>query len=366
MISKLMLPCILFLGITGTLSAADDIRMVIGEKKYLHFPGLKKFENLNPKLIRAQIAPKKEEVLLTALTKGHGQLKMSDASGERELQVIIFSKLALDYEREIEELTRDIEGIEVRQVGRKVLISGEILTPQDLATLKKIETLYEDVMTIAKPTPYAQSLTLQKMIQMDVKLVEIDKNDLKTLGIEFPKNMTATLASPVQFQTPLEVILHALDQKGWANIIAQPQLTCKNHESATFLSGGEIPIRIATKNNLSVQWKPYGISLKMKPHADDAHHIETELMLEVSDIDSSQTLDGLPGLLTRRVETKINVNAGETIVISGLMHTRRQIQNQGVAFLSSIPILGHLFGTVETHHKDLELMVFVTPSLQGM
>ncbi|MBI2646455.1 MAG: hypothetical protein HYW85_05440 [Deltaproteobacteria bacterium] len=347
---------------------AADIRLSVGETQYFYFPGLKKFENHNKKLVQLRSIAEKDEIALTALSKGNGKILIEDQLGSRTLPIIVYSKLALDLEREIKELTADIEGVSVRNAGHKVLIKGKVMTPQDMKTLERIEKLYDNVLNLTEPLPSAKALTLEQMITIDVKMLELNKNKLQSLGLELPPALKTHFAldnSTLQTTTEFDLIFHALEKNGFAKILANPKLVCKNGGRADFLAGGEIPLRLSHGRELSVQWKPYGISLDIQPLADHFHQIATTLKIEISTLNSAQSVDGLPSLLTRRMQTAVNVPSGETIVLSGLIHQEQGQDIQKVPAISSLPILGELFKSKHFQNKETELMIFVTPSIYG-
>ena len=347
---------------------ASEIRLSIGETQHFYFPGLKKVENYNKKLVQLRPIPEKDEIALTALSKGNGKILVQDQLGSRALPVIVYSKLALDLEREVKDLTADMEGISVRSAGHKVLLKGKVMTPEDLHTLQRIEKLYDNVLNLTEPLPSAQALTLEPMITIDVKMLELNKNKLQSLGLEFPaalKTHFLLTNHALEATSEFDLIFHALEKNGFAKILANPKLICKNGSHANFLAGGEIPLQLSHRGELSVQWKSYGISLEIQPLADHFQQIATTLKIEVSTLDTSQKVQGIPGILTRRLQTSVNVASGETIVLSGLIHHESGQDIQKIPAISSLPILGELFQSQHFQNKETELMIFVTPSIYG-
>ncbi|MEK7790041.1 MAG: hypothetical protein AAB309_00260, partial [Deltaproteobacteria bacterium] len=326
-----------------------ELRLSIGETRRLYFPDIKKAENLNPKLARVKILPEKDEISISALSKGNGKIEIKDQFGNHTIDVVVYSKFSLDLEREIKELTADIEGIEVKQAGHQVVISGKILTSKDVERLQKIEKKYEDkLINLADPLPSAETIPLEKMIEIDVKMIELNKNRLRAIGIQFPELINTHFAIRQNFtpytiasgaNSEFDLIIRAIEKKGWAKVMANPKLICKNGGEAHFMAGGEIPIRLAHRGSLSVQWKPYGILLNILPKADPENQISTTLKIEISTLNSGTTVEGIPGLLTRKLETSLNVKSGETIALSGLIHHQDGEGSHRVPIVSGIPIL---------------------------
>ena len=354
---------------------AEEVRLALGETKILIFPGLKSFKNLNQKLVRAVIHIDKEEVEVTALSKGNGMLMVVDSEGKHSVNIIVYSKMALDLEREIKEATRSIEGITVKNVGHRVIITGNIYTPEDEATLKLIEQKYESILNLTQKMKSASVFRPEKMIQVELKMMELNHQKLRSLGIQFPEALRphfsmstqqqdGVSSSSFQLSSQFDMVFKALEQKGFAKILANPKLVCKNGGEAKFWAGGEIPIRLMHGKNLKVEWKAYGIMLHIFPEADANQNISVKLTLEISSLNAAQTVDGIPALINRKVETAFHVINGETIILSGLIHEENSEEIHRVPALSSLPILGELFQSKHFQNKSSELMIFVTPSLK--
>ncbi|HST45731.1 MAG TPA: type II and III secretion system protein, partial [Luteimonas sp.] len=158
--------------------------------------------------------------------------------------------------------------------------------------------------------------------------------------------------------------INLLMSRGKAWLLASPKLSAKSGSSATFLVGGEVPILIPSFFGQSqVEYKEYGIRLEITPTVNQRNQVSTEIMAEVSQIDPSVTVQGVPGFLTRRTQTEINVNVGETIVLSGLLDRSASKAAEKLPILGDIPILGKLFRSDGFRSNRTELVVFVTPRL---
>ena len=359
----------------ATALGREEIRLSVGETKILLFQGLKKIKNLNANVMRVTMDSKIQEISVTALSKGNGKLMIFDELGKHAIEVEVYSKMALDLEREIKELTRDIEGIAVKQVGHNILITGNVLTSEDDFMLKSIAKQYEHILNFTKKMPSANVMKLEKMIQVELKMMELNDQRLKALGIQFPDSLRphfslqterrdGVVSSTFQLSSQFDLIFRALEQKGLAKVLANPKLVCKNGGEAKFLAGGEIPIRLTHGKSLSVQWKPYGILLHIFPTVDSQNHIAVTLTVEISTLNAAQSVDGIPALMTRRVETSFHVGEGETIILSGLIHEESSEDLHKIPALSLIPILGELFQSRQFQNKRSELMVFVTPTVK--
>ena len=133
-----------------------------------------------------------------------------------------------------------------------------------------------------------------------------------------------------------------------------------------FQAGGELPY--ATSSSLgsaNVEFKPYGVNLKINPHLEDNGHIAMSVDAEVSgpDEDRSVLLAGnkVPGIRSRRVSSQLTLSPGTTLTMAGLIQTQKQTTRQGVPGLMHIPVLRYLFSHEVATRERTSIVVFVTP-----
>jgi pilus assembly protein CpaC len=177
----------------------------------------------------------------------------------------------------------------------------------------------------------------------------------------------------------IEAVLSTLEAKGLAKTLAEPTLIALSGERASFLAGGEFPIPVAQSSSgqgagtangsaaLSVEFKPFGVSLGFTPTVLSDNTINLLVEPEVSSIDptASITVGGLniPGLQTRRASTVIELRDGETFAIAGLIQQDFETTVNQVPLLGSLPIIGSLFRSSSFQKGETELLIIVTPRL---
>ena len=171
--------------------------------------------------------------------------------------------------------------------------------------------------------------------------------------------------------------LDALERKGAVTTLAEPTLVALSGETASFLAGGEFPVPTVqnssgggvsgASSSITVEWKPFGISLAFTPTVLADGVINMVVAPEVSSIDSTAgvTISGfsIPGLQTRRAKTTVELRDGESFALAGLL--RRDFQDTVRQFpvLGSIPIIGTLFRSSGFNREETELVMVVTPRL---
>ena len=156
---------------------------------------------------------------------------------------------------------------------------------------------------------------------------------------------------------------HAL---GDARLLAEPTLTCINGGQADFLVGGEVPIPVQNQDGaLNVIFKQFGIILNVESRANELGLIRTKVGVEVSSVDKAISVLGIPGFATRKTNTEMNVQSGETMIVAGLFSSEDAKTVVKVPGLGSIPVLGELFKSRQFRRGESELVVLVTPQIIG-
>lgn len=168
-------------------------------------------------------------------------------------------------------------------------------------------------------------------------------------------------------------MIDALAAQNLLKVLAEPNLTAASGQAANFLAGGQIPVPIARGSGdsaqLTVEWKDFGIGLKFTPTIVDADNISIKVNSEVSELSDigSARLGGylIPSISTRRVETTVNLAAGQSFAIAGLFNERSSRSLEQFPGLGSIPIIGELFRSRAFRSSKTELIVIVTPYLSA-
>lgn len=173
--------------------------------------------------------------------------------------------------------------------------------------------------------------------------------------------------------TDITAMINALETRGLAKTLAQPTLVALSGEKASFLAGGEFPVPVAQTNagtgtgGITVEFKPFGISLAFTPTVLGDKTISMIVEPEVSAIDASASLRlgeiVIPGLRTRRASTTLELRDGESFAIAGLISKDFETTVDQIPLLGSIPVLGALFRSSGFKKGETELLIVVTPRL---
>jgi len=240
-------------------------------------------------------------------------------------------------------------------------------------------------------------------IQLDVTVAEVSLTKLRELGVDFQvvsKNIVALslagsqagfpagslIANPNTFPPTTTIgggtsaafayvsknfsiseVFRLFANRDVAQILAQPSLVMKNGRSGGFLAGGEFPIPIATRDEINVEFKPFGVRLDFVPTITWSKTIDLRVFPEVSEIDQSVSISvnniSIPGLKVRRSVNRVELAEGESLVMGGLLDRRTVRDMTKIPILGDIPILGTIFRSTRFRDQETELIFVITPRI---
>jgi pilus assembly protein CpaC len=167
-------------------------------------------------------------------------------------------------------------------------------------------------------------------------------------------------------------MIHALQSNGILHVLAEPNVIAASGQEATFLSGGEIPVPVATAgtqggSTVTIEWKEFGVKVRFVPTIVDTGVINLAVSPEVSSLDYNNgiVLSGfrIPALRSRKADTTVELRDQETLVIGGLIMEEEQKVRTRIPILGHIPILGYLFSDTKNVKSENELLIVVSPHL---
>jgi len=165
-----------------------------------------------------------------------------------------------------------------------------------------------------------------------------------------------------------DVIINALEQKGLARSLAEPNLVALSGDTASFLAGGEYPVPVpGTLGQVSIEYKRYGVGLAFTPTVLSEGLINLKIEPEVSQLDPSHPVQvagiSVPPLIVRRAQTTVELRDGQSFVIGGLLQSDGQNSLSQLPWVGDIPVLGALFRSTSYQKNETDLAIIVTPRL---
>jgi pilus assembly protein CpaC len=310
------------------------------------------------------------------------------------------------------------QAIEAHSNGRQIVLSGTVPDKDIVARVVDVAAGYverrEDVVTLLALPPAQPARSNQVLLR--VRFAEVSRSALTELGVSFftgPTGIRNTLGrittqqfpstqfqemewskSSSDFGAPVDaasgkftfsdflnffvlsekydlgLLLRALQTRGLFQSLAEPNLVAESGKEASFLAGGEFPIPIAQGSGanigISVQFKEFGVRLTFTPTViGERVHLKVRPEVSVLDFNNAVVFSGfrIPALTTRRTETELELNNGQTFAIAGLLNNSMTQTLAKVPGIGDIPILGYLFRSKAARKDQTELVVMITPQI---
>ena len=372
---------------------ADAMHIVVGRSTVLtSATPLRRIYIGNPAVLQS-FTSGTAEIVLTAKAAGVSSMILWDEAGGHRTYTVFADLDPNDLRASLAEAFPG-SAIHAETSEGKVFLTGSVATDAASDAAFKMASLYDkDVVNSLRVVPVHG-----KQVQLKLRIVEIDRTKLEQFGINFfVGGRTAATTSTQQFSStatqtgsaltvsdPLNIFLYNaklnvgvtvqdLEQKQILQVLAEPTLTTMSGLTARFLSGGEFPFPIVQGSgtgggtSVSIQFKPFGVKVEFTPTVNSDGSIRLKLSPEVSTLDysNSVTISGftVPALSTRRADTEVEIQDGQSFMVSGLLDHRTTEIMSKVPGIASVPILGQLFRSKNFNHSVVELVIIVTATV---
>jgi pilus assembly protein CpaC len=341
----------------------------------------------NPDIVRVvPLSPNK--VQLSAVKAGVTQVNLWDEDGN----LYTVNLIIIGDAQELNMLLKTEfpqASIRVRPLSTSVVLSGRVDRSEDVSRIVRMaEDYYPKVINNITVGGVQQVL-------LHVRVMEVSRTKLRAIGFDWAnigssdfvvQSVSGTLGS----LTPTQIVegpgsatitfgligddnsffgfLEALRDNNLAKILAEPTLVTVSGRPASFNAGGEFPILVPQSlGTISVEYKQFGTRVDFVPIVLGDGNIRLEVRPQVSELDNANgvTLSGtrIPALRTRWVDTAVEMRAGQTLALAGLIQTRVEAQNRGIPWLADLPWAGAAFRRVQEQQNEIELVVTVRPEL---
>ena len=384
-------PVVQPVGLPGQAQSPEGpLQLQVGQAHVLQTGEVRRIVIGNGKVIQAT-ALDDRQVLVIPEAVGQSTLHLWGKDGaERSLSVEVIGADAARVLSEVRAMLGPSDNLSARIVGDKVVVDGQALREEQVARLAEVARRYPQVVNLVSRLGY------ERMIAIDVRMVEIRRDRLESIGVRWNGSMpgpafgivgdlkrSAALrpgglaegvagvevrpriepfSASLGIASTLGSMINLLVQNGDAVVLAEPSLSCRSGGSAKFIAGGELPIPYTSGlGNTSVVFKEYGVRFDVSPVASEAGVIAAKVATEISSVNFDVVVKDVPGLTKRRAETEVNLREHETLVIAGLMTEDAARSVDRVPALGELPVLGGLFRSRAFRDRQTELVVFVTP-----
>jgi len=263
--------------------------------------------------------------------------------------------------------------VKVSTVNGRVRLSG---TVPDTGTMDKVLAV---VAQYGSPQ-IINTMTLVggQQVNLEVRILEAQRDAGRELGIQWSGSVGGTgvninntadnsfsqfMTSVISGGISLNATINALESKALVRTLAEPNLTTLSGVKASFLAGGEVPIRTADQNgNIALSYRQFGVLLGFTPMVLDNDRIQIHLQPEVSGLNGF-TASNDPIFNTRTLDATVELRDGQSFSVAGLLQTDNKLSQDQLPWIGDVPILGSLFKSSSYQKHDTELVVIVTPRL---
>jgi pilus assembly protein CpaC len=373
----------------------QELKLYLGEVKIISLNNPTRIVIGNPNIANvANIT--KSEMTLSPKALGTTTLVYWDNFGEHSYTVKVLTEDMQEIKRRIDSLLAKLNLPDVYTQAQedegKVLLLGEVKTSQERERINTALGALKD-----KTIDLIVVKEEEAIVDIDVQVLELNKDATNTLGFSFPGSITFTeTGSPALTATKWSTVfrvanltraaftltLDALVQQGKARVLSRPRVACQSGKEAELLVGGEKPILTTTvaatgATGTEVEYKEYGIKLKIKPIVTDVNRIKLALNVEVSEVGTAEILGRTDDptakaypLTKRNISTELSLDDGQTLGIGGLIKQKAEEDIRKTPFLGDVPIIGMLFRKKTTtvgggtgERGDAELFITLTPTI---
>lgn len=369
--------------------AAERLEMTVNTSRILEFEfDVPKMLVNNPDLVRViPISPR--SVQLSAVKAGVTQVNVWDANGKvTSIDLVILGdvqELDLILKTEFPEAN-----IRLRPLNSSLFVTGFVPKAEMVPQITRIAQDYFPQIV--------NNLTVggvQKVL-LHVKVIEVSRTKLRTLGVDWAEvngasfvssgvaglladavtggaAVATTPAGPstvrfgiVNGNNQFYGFLEALRQNDLAKLVAEPTLTTLNGRPASFNVGGEVPILVPQSlGTVTIQYREFGTQVDFVPIVLGNGMVRLEVRPQITELDNSLSVQlngtSIPGFRQRRADVGVEMRAGQTLAIAGLIYQRSEAQSRGVPWIADVPWFGVPFRRNTERMNEVELVIMVTP-----
>jgi len=368
-----------YLGQTVTLSANNIERIAVGKSDVVEV-----------------VKVTEKEITLIGKSKGTTTLIWWDKFGEHSAYLKVYQEDMTEIKHRVDQLIKEV-GISNIQTAaldseNKILLRGEARSIKDkekfFLALGELKNKIVDLITVREE---------ESNVEIEVQVLELSRDAAKTLGFTMPRTVTLSEQGSLPSSTSLKEVfklvpfarsasfaltLDLLESQGKARILSRPRLVCRSGKEAELMVGGEVPILTTELTEYgaaqtNVEYKEYGITLKIKPTVVDEKKVDINLDVEISELQTADVLGAAASptakaypITKRTFSTALSLENGATLSIGGLIKEKSTEDITKFPWLADVPVLGAFFrhksvssGGGEGQRGNAELYITLTPRI---
>lgn len=342
------------------------------------------------------------------LTQGNGLFVYGKKPGRTHIMalaegdIVVFSR-HIQVNRELKSLAKLFNqlfpgnNVNLTSSPGRLIVTGDTSTPLEMDHMISLIEGYLD-----EGEKIVNQLTLMSPLQVNlrVQIMEMNRSVTKDIGINWDilLNPGSFAVGLVTGRNPIvsggslipdinlngtgsssligingssgsvSAVIDALVEDNLISVLAEPNLTSRSGETASFFAGGEFPIPIAAEDNrITIEFKKFGVRLDMTPTVISPDRISLHIRPEVSELSSNGAVViqniNIPGIAVRRTEATIELASGQSFSVAGLLQSQSRNLIRDVPWLGGIDVLGPLFKSSKYQKSETELVIIATANI---
>ncbi len=374
----------------------QSVDLYIGEQRTIPVPGATQITIAGQgKVARGVLTADNSQMVISGVSAGEVSLTVSFKDGRREGWTVRVSGRETELLHiEASALIAGYPSLSLRRSGSQVSLQGIISGEEEDKRVRLIGERYPEIINMTRDS------RADSMVQFDVEIVEVMVSNDSRLGIDWvaatttdanfsdgvsygkvvsasneivvgekkiPDNLypgPAYVLGPVARLSPVMARIKLMIESGKGSILARPRLVCRSGDTAVFLAGGELPIPYSTTEKAGVEWKSYGIKLKIFPEIINANgKMRLSIECAISEIDWINSVREYPAIAEKSISTKVNLQSDEMLALAGILSKRVVKIERKIPLLGSIPFVGRLFSVKTSENRSTETVITITPRL---
>jgi len=362
-------------------TATEEMSLAVGENRTIPATDVHSFSNASDTVAEVKVPQNGAQFVIVGRRPGTTTLLLLMKDGREVMwKINVFAQPVQVVESELSELLGDTPGIRVRRVGPRFFIEGGVTTEPELERIKHVADLYQGQV---ESLVVLGGVAADRKINLRVELyfVQYEKTRNLQIGISWPETIggnafgtfnfawdfltkSTTTATAALVDQPLPG-LDMATRNGWAKVLKHSTLITANGVEAEYENGGAQWFPANNGLTSTIREIKFGTTLKVLPRYDPKRG---EMLITVgadtTDLTPPVTSSTvLPSQVNSKLNTQVAMKLGQSLVLSGIRSSLLRHSNNGIPWLSQIPIIGHLFGSKSTEESELEGAVFIVPSV---
>jgi pilus assembly protein CpaC len=365
----------------GMLAEGEELTLAVGENRTLPAAEVKNYSEGAPGIAEVKVTPGGAQFVIVGQKPGTTTLLLLMRDGHEVVwKIRVLPQPVQVVAHELSELLGDTPGVRVRRVGARFFVEGGVTGEPELRRIEHIAALYPgQVESLVVLGGVAADRKIN--LRVDLFFVQYSKTRSLQFGIQWPAAVGGVGVSSASFAYDLVSMstrgaqaalvsqpLPGLDMaalNGWAKLLKHATVMTANGSEAEFANGGAQYFQANNGLTSSLREINFGTTMKILPRFDpQTNEMQIHIGADTADL-TPPLVSGstLPGTNTSKLATAVTMKLGQCLVLSGIHTDSKRSSTSGVPWLSQIPVIGLLFGSLGRQHEEQEGAVLVVPTV---